>query len=77
MQDIQTSLSVANISIIGDSNIFNNTMSGPSSGGGHVLTAVVTGSSNTHNITQQGTVDTTVVLNTTGSSNNVTVITGR
>ena len=76
-QSIQTSNSTANITIIGDSNIFNNTMSGASAGGGHHLIASVTGTSNTHNVTQHGVVDTNVSIITNGSSNNVTVVTGK
>jgi hypothetical protein len=52
-------------------------MSGPSAGGGHHLVATVTGTSNTHTVTQHGVVDTTVFINTNGSSNSVTVNTGK
>jgi hypothetical protein len=38
--------------------------------------ASVTGTSNTHTVTQSGTVNTTVNITTNGNSNNVTVTTG-
>jgi hypothetical protein len=71
-----TNNSSSNIVILGDFNTFTSSMSGASAGGGHTLVAAVTGSSNTHNITQGGTVDTIVNITTTGNSNNVTVTTG-
>jgi hypothetical protein len=51
-------------------------MSGASAGGGHLLALSITGTSNVHTITQSGSVDTTVNINTNGSSNAVTVSTG-
>jgi hypothetical protein len=51
-------------------------MSGASAGLGHSLMAAVTGTSNTHSVTQSGSVNTTVNIVTTGNSNAVTVTTG-
>ena len=51
-------------------------MTGASAGLGHSLLAAVTGTSNTHSVTQSGTVNTTVAITTTGNSNAVTVTTG-
>jgi hypothetical protein len=75
-QTITTNNSSSSITILGDSNTFNSSMTGTSAGGGHVLIAQVSGTSNTHNVTQSGTIDTTVSIITNGSSNNVTVTTG-
>jgi hypothetical protein len=51
-------------------------MSGSSAGGGHLLALTIAGTSNIHTITQSGSVDTIVHINTNGSSNAVTVTTG-
>jgi hypothetical protein len=51
-------------------------MSGASGGTGHHLIAAVSGTSNTHSITQSGSVNTNVSIVTTGNSNTVSVTTG-
>lgn len=76
-QTITTDNSTSNITILGDSNTFTSSMTGASAGGGHHLVAAVTGTSNTHTVTQYGSVDTTVNLTTTGNSNTVVISTGR
>jgi hypothetical protein len=51
-------------------------MSGTGATIGHHLVATVLGTSNTHTVTQSGSVSTTVNIATNGSSNTVTVSTG-
>jgi hypothetical protein len=75
-QSILTNNSTSSITILGDSNTFTSSMSGASAGLGHSLMAAVTGTSNTHSVTQSGSVNTTVNIATTGNSNAVTVTTG-
>lgn len=73
--NITQSNSTSNIAITGDANSVNSTMNA-TSGSGSTLGINIMGSSNTILTTQGGSIDSTVKLQVTGTSNNVTVHTG-
>ena len=73
--NIRQSNSTSNISVTGDANNVNSTMNA-TGGTGSTLGINILGSSNTVLTSQGGTIDSTVKLQVTGTSNNVTVHTG-
>lgn len=71
--DLQSSRGNANIQILGSNNVINAEQTGAAGAAGHVLINTVTGDYNSIITQQQGTNDTTIDLQTTGSFNTITV----
>ena len=72
-KDITTSGATNTVSITGNSNNVYSEQRDAAGGGGHSLTLASDGGFNTYSVQQQGTNDTTVNIQTTGSHNTVTV----
>ena len=75
-QTITSNKATNNITTVGASNGIVLTQSGTAGTNGHAFTLDLTGSSNTFNVTQGGTIDTTVNLKSVGSGNAWNITTG-
>ena len=75
-QSITSNKATNNITTLGASNGITLTQSGVAGTNGHAFTLNLTGSSNTFDVTQSGTIDTTVDVLSAGSGNTWNIITG-
>lgn len=71
--DLLSSRGSSNVAINGSNNVINAEQTGAAGANGHVLINTVTGDYNSITTQQQGGIDTTVNLQTTGSFNTITV----